>query len=203
MKNQFRSTWRLPVKGLRLTEGSSWLHQRSRQDLPDLPAIPRAIRLQFLAPNLLTSRLRMASSSGDQGPLTRSPLAAWLLLPLPLPFPSPSPTTIASPGLPPSAPSPSTTVISSIFSLPWAPSCLTAMCFTPGHLSFFVGLVFRDFCRFYISGFFSNYSRVLSFIYIYALLASFNPPRPPGCIGYFRSLFSAKSCLRLNLSSQQ
>ena len=23
MKNQFRSTWRLPVKGLRLTEGSS------------------------------------------------------------------------------------------------------------------------------------------------------------------------------------
>lgn len=60
------------MKGLRFTLGSSWLHHRSRHDLPERPGIPRAMRLQFLAPNLFTSRLSIASSSGDQGPFTRS-----------------------------------------------------------------------------------------------------------------------------------
>jgi len=87
--------YHVPVKGLRLTEGSSWLHHRRRQDLPDLPLIPRAMRLQFLAPNLLTRRLRMASSSGDQGPFTLS---------------LPPPTSLPSNNSSPSSPLPSTAV---------------------------------------------------------------------------------------------
>lgn len=63
---------KIPVNGWRLTVGSSWLHHRSRHDFPVRPGMPLAMRLQFLAPNLLTRRLRMTSSSGDHGPFTLS-----------------------------------------------------------------------------------------------------------------------------------
>lgn len=84
----------IPVKGLRLTAGSSWLHHLKRHDFPDLPGIPSAIILQFIAPNLLTLRLNRASSSRDQVPFVRSSeflLAAWLLL-----IPPPLSTTTTS-----------------------------------------------------------------------------------------------------------
>jgi hypothetical protein len=62
----------VPVKGLRLTPGLSWLHQRRRHDFPERPGMPRAIKLQLRAPNFSTKRLRTTSSSGDHGPLMRS-----------------------------------------------------------------------------------------------------------------------------------
>lgn len=64
------------MKGLRLTWGSSWLHQRRRQDLPERPGIPRAIRVQFRAPSFSTRLLSTVSSSGDHGPLTLSSAVA-------------------------------------------------------------------------------------------------------------------------------
>lgn len=64
------------MKGLRLTWGSSWLHQRRRQDLPERPGIPRAISVQFLGPSFSTRLLSSVSSSEDQGPFTRSSIAA-------------------------------------------------------------------------------------------------------------------------------
>ena len=65
------------MKGLRLTWGSSWLRQRRRQDLPERPGIPRAIRVQLRAPSFSTRSLSTASSSGDHGPLTLSSIVAF------------------------------------------------------------------------------------------------------------------------------
>ena len=108
----------IPVKGLRVRQGSSWLHHLSLQDFPDLPGIPRAIKLQFLAPNLLTSWLSTASSSGDHGPFT---------LPLVRPFP-PIPPPSSPDSAPPSPPvgefvwfslSPSVILIASLLFSVW------------------------------------------------------------------------------------
>uniref|UniRef100_A0A7C9ACK1 Secreted protein n=1 Tax=Opuntia streptacantha TaxID=393608 RepID=A0A7C9ACK1_OPUST len=54
------------------TSGESWLHHRSRQDLPDLPGIDLLINDQFRAPCRWTSFCKSSSSSGLHGPLIRS-----------------------------------------------------------------------------------------------------------------------------------
>ena len=76
--------------------------------MPERPGIPRAIKLQFLAPNWLTSRLSTASSSGDQGPFTFPP---------PPPPPPPIPSEATNSGSPDSAPHSAAGEWSSTFSL--------------------------------------------------------------------------------------
>ncbi|PWA44791.1 Ribosomal protein L41 [Artemisia annua] len=56
------------VKGRCLTLGLSWLHQRRRHDLPDLPGILDPITDQFLAPCASTNCISLASSSGVHDP---------------------------------------------------------------------------------------------------------------------------------------
>ncbi|KAK3152346.1 hypothetical protein QOZ80_2BG0157670 [Eleusine coracana subsp. coracana] len=60
------------VNGRRSTCGDSWLHHRSRHDLPDRPGMPRPIAVQFRAPWRSTSRRSASSSSGLQGPFILS-----------------------------------------------------------------------------------------------------------------------------------
>ncbi|WVY91399.1 hypothetical protein V8G54_036913 [Vigna mungo] len=60
------------VKGRCSTSGESWLHHRSRHDLPDRPGIDLLITVQFLGPRACTSLCSASSSSGLHGPLIRS-----------------------------------------------------------------------------------------------------------------------------------
>ena len=71
------------VKGRCSTWGDSWLHQRRRHDLPDLPGMDLLIKDQFLGPCFWTNRVKASSSSGLHGPLILGMFVIMACLPFP------------------------------------------------------------------------------------------------------------------------